>query len=85
MITTALVGISFAGPGQAAPVGTWVATAIFGAAAAGTASFAIVAGVVSMAASIGLSFIAQKLLMQKQAQEAVRAELTRPTSLPAYR
>ncbi|QEU09064.1 phage tail protein [Paracoccus yeei] len=85
MITTALVGITFAGPGQAAPVGTWVATAIFGAAAAGTASFAIVAGVVSMAASIGLSFIAQKLLMQKQAQETVRAELTRPTSLPAYR
>ncbi|UFS64403.1 phage tail protein [Paracoccus denitrificans] len=85
MITTALVGFATAEPAAAAPVGTWVATAIFGAGAAGTFAYAVVAGVVSMAASIGLSMIANKLLTKKPRQDEVRAELTRPTSLPAYR
>lgn len=85
MITTALVGFSMAEPSSAAPVGAWVASAVFGAAAAGTFAYAVVAGVVSMAASIGLSMIANKLLTKKPRQEEIRSELTRPTSLPAYR
>ena len=85
MITTALVGFAVAEPAQADPIGTWVATAIFGAGAAGTAGFALVAGAVTMAASIGLSMITNKLLAKKPRQEEIRSELTRPTSLPAYR
>lgn len=82
MITTALVGFSMAEPAEAAPVGVWVASAI--GLSAGTAAFAVVAGVVTMAISVGINLIAQKL-RGKPKQEAVRAELTRPTSLPAYR
>ena len=85
LITTALLGFSVADDARAAPVGAWVATAIFGAGAAGTIGFAVVAGVVSMAASVGLSMIAQKLLAQKPSQEAMRQELTRPAALPSYR
>ena len=83
LISTALVGFAFASPASAAPVGMWVAGAL--GFTAGTASFAVVAGVVSMAASIGLSMIAQRLIGQRIGQDAMRQELTRPTSLPAYR
>lgn len=83
LTTTALVGIVIAEPGEAAPVGAWVATAAFGL-SAGTVGFAVVSGVVSMAISVGISAIASKL-RGKPKQEAVRAELQRPTSLPAYR
>lgn len=83
MITTALVGIAIAEPGAAAPVGAFVAGAL--GFTAGTAAFAIVSGVVGMAASVGLSMIANKLMAKKPRQEEIRAELTRPTSLPAYR
>ncbi|WP_312530202.1 phage tail protein, partial [Paracoccus sp. (in: a-proteobacteria)] len=86
LISTALIGfVAMPDRTEAAPLGGWVATAIFGAGAAGTAAFAIVSGVVAMAASIGLSMIAQALLGKKPKSEAVRQELTRPTSLPAYR
>lgn len=84
LITTALVGITLAAPAAAAPVGVWVATAILGASAAGTIGFALVAGVVSMAISVGVSMIAMRM-RGKPKQEAVRQELTRPTSLPSYR
>ncbi|WP_288951999.1 hypothetical protein, partial [uncultured Paracoccus sp.] len=84
MITTALVAFAGPAPATAAPVGAWVAGSLFGL-TSGTAAFAVVSSVVAMAASLGLQFVAQKLLGQKPKQEAVRAELTRPTSLPAYR
>lgn len=83
LATTALVGITIAAPASAAPVVTAIAGAV--GFAAGTAGFAIVSGVVSMALSVGLSYVAQSLLQKDIKQEAVRAELTRPTSLPAYR
>ncbi|WJS86696.1 phage tail protein [Paracoccus sp. TOH] len=83
LITTALVGFAMSEPATAAPVGAFVAGAL--GFTAGTAAFAVVSGVVAMAASLGLSLIAQKLLAQKPKQETVRQELTRPTSLPAYR
>lgn len=86
LISTALIGFVAVAPGpaQAAPVGAWVATAIFGAGAAGTLGFAIVQGVVMMAISVGLSALAMAL-RGKPKTEAIRQELTRPTSLPAYR
>lgn len=83
-ITTALVAFAGAAPAKAAPVGAWVATAIFGAGAAGTAAFTVVSSVVAMAASAALSMVVQAL-RGKPKQEAQRAELSRPTSLPAYR
>ncbi|RJL13685.1 phage tail protein [Paracoccus siganidrum] len=83
LVTTALVGFAHAEPAEAAPVGAWVAGTVFGL-SAGTAAFAVVSGVVTMAISVGLNLIAQKLRGNPK-QEAVRTELTRPTSLPAYR
>lgn len=84
MITTALVGIALAEPAEAAPVGAWVAGAILGAGAAGTASFAIISGVVQLGLSIGVSALAAAI-RGKPKQESVRTELTRPTSLPPWR
>ncbi|MFV0301439.1 MAG: phage tail protein [Paracoccus sp. (in: a-proteobacteria)] len=85
MISTALVGFTVLPErAEAAAVGAWVAASVFGL-AAGSPAFAVVAGVVSMASSIGLSMGAQKLLMKKSKQESVRMELPNPTSLPAYR
>ena len=84
LITTALVGIGCAAPAEADPVAAWVATSILGAGAAGTAGFAILSGVVSMGISVGIS-MAVASLRGKPKQEEVRRELTRPTSLPAYR
>ena len=85
LITTALLGFALPDPAGAAPIGAWVASAIFGAAAAGSFAYGVVAGIVSMAASAGLSMVVAKLRQQKPRQEAVRGELARPTSLPAYR
>lgn len=84
LISTALIGFTIADPAEAAPVGAWVASAVFGLASGGVA-YAVVSGVVAMAASVGLSLIVAKVSQQKPSQEAMRKELQRPTSLPAYR
>lgn len=85
LISTALVGFALVPDcAAAAPVGAWVATALMGAGAVGAIGFAVVSGVVTMAISVGIGLIAQKLRGKPKA-EAIRQELTRPTSLPAYR
>ena len=83
LISTALIGFVVASPASAAPIGAIIAGAL--GFTAGSVGFAIVSGVVSMAISVGLSSIAQKLTLKKPKREAVRAELMRPTSLPPYR
>lgn len=82
-ITTALVSLASADPAEAAPVGAWVASSVFGL-TAGTASFALVSGAVTMGISAGIQLAIQRA-RGKPRQEALRTELTRPTSLPAYR
>lgn len=82
LITTALVGIGFATPSEAAPVAAWAATAL--GFTAGTTSFLIATSVIQLGLSLGISALLQRLRGTPR-QEAVRAELTRPTSLPAYR
>lgn len=83
LITTALVGFSAVPDrAEAEPVTLAIATAF--SVQAGTAAFALIQGVVSLAVSVGISMVGQAL-RKKPRGETVRAELALPTSLPAYR
>ncbi|MBW7057317.1 phage tail protein [Paracoccus bogoriensis] len=82
LITTALVGIGCAAPAEAAPVAVWAATAL--GFTAGTTGFIIVSSLIQIGLSIGVSALLARA-QGKPKQEAIRAELARPTSLPPYR
>lgn len=83
LITTALVGFAAVPDrAEAAPVVAAIAGSL--GFAAGTVGFAVVQGVVTAALSFGLSALQAKMRGKPKA-ETVRAELTRATSLPAYR
>lgn len=83
LITTAIVGFSLVPDrAEAEPVTLAIATA-FGV-QAGTVAFAVISGVVNLAVSYGLSAL-MGALRKKPRGEAIRSELARPTSLPAYR
>ncbi|AGT07911.1 phage tail protein [Paracoccus aminophilus] len=83
LISTALLGFAVQPDRAAAEPITLAVASVFGATAGG-AGFAIIQGVVGMAVSFGLSLVVQAL-SGKPKSETARAELTKPTSLPAYR
>lgn len=86
LASTALIAIIVVDPSkaEAAPVGAWVATTLLGAGAAGTFAFAAVAGVTAFVIQVGVSILLNRL-MGGQKSQTVRAELSRPSSLPPYR
>lgn len=84
LITTALVGFAVAEPAEAAPVGAWVATSL--GFTSGTLAYSLVAGSVALALQIGATALLRRAMMGgRPRQDAQRAELTRPKSLPEYR
>lgn len=83
LMTTALVAFTLAPDrAEAEPVTLAIAAAFN--VAAGTAAFAVIQGVVALTVSYGIGLL-QASLQKKPKGEVVRSELTRPTSLPAYR